>query len=72
MDQLIAIVLNDKDLLIKCYKDQKGNIVYVGTSDRYSPYYATSKSSALQCLFKFNIMLDDQKRLGSLIESHDV
>jgi hypothetical protein len=60
MSRQVAIILDDEDLLIEEYKDEKGKSYYVGTSKRYQPYHAKSNDPVM-CFFKFNIQLSEQK-----------
>jgi hypothetical protein len=55
-------ILNDKDLVIRYFIDNKGKTYYVGESGRYQPYRATSADS-LRCFLKFAIPLEEQRRL---------
>jgi hypothetical protein len=59
----LQTVLNDKDLVIKYVIDETGKTYFVGQSQRYYPYTATS-SDPIRCFFKFEIPLHEQKRLA--------
>jgi hypothetical protein len=59
----LQTVLNDKDLVIKYVIDETGKAYFVGQSQRYYPYKATS-ADPMRCFFKFEIPLNEQKRLA--------
>jgi hypothetical protein len=59
-------ILSHPDLEIDISSDKKGNDVYLGRSNRYEPYEASAET-AIDCFFKFNIQLSEQKILAALI-----
>ena len=60
-------ILSHPDLEIEITYDKKGNDVYLGKSSRYEPFEATA-ATAIDCFFKFNIQLSEQKVLAALIK----
>lgn len=61
-----APVLVHPDLEIRMETNKKGECLYVGTSHRYEPFEA-SASTVIDCFFKFNIQLAEQKVIAALI-----
>ena len=66
MKSVIGKVLDHPDLTIELCKDQSGQLVYVGRSKKYEPNFATSRT-ALRCLFKFYMLVEEQRKLSQLI-----
>lgn len=60
-------VLIHPDLEICVSTDKKGHDVYTGTSKKYEPFEATA-ASAIECFFKFNIQLADQKLIAGFLK----
>jgi hypothetical protein len=65
MDQHIQRILNDEYLTIDHYKDAKGESYYEGKSKRYEPHTGKA-NSAFECLLKFSLLVDEQRRLAAL------
>ncbi len=61
-------ILTHPDLEIELTRNAKGEEAYVGRSKRYEPYEA-SATTAIDCLFKFNIQLSEQKVIAALMPS---
>jgi hypothetical protein len=61
-------VLQHPDLEIDLVSDTKGNDMYIGKSKRYEPYEA-SAGTAIDCFFKFNIQLSEQKIIASFLKN---
>jgi hypothetical protein len=59
-------ILSHPDLEIEISSDKRGNDIYSGKSRRYEPFEATAET-AIECFFKFNIQLSEQKVLAALI-----
>ena len=66
INKLPGTVLVHPDLEIRMERNKKGENVYVGTSHRYEPFEA-SASTVIDCFFKFNIQLAEQKVIAALI-----
>lgn len=60
-------ILTHPDLEIVLTRDKNGREVYIGRSHRYEPYEA-SAPTIMDCFFKFNIQLAEQKRLAALLK----
>ncbi len=61
-------VLQHPDLEIGRMKGENGNDLFVGRSKKYEPYEASAET-ALDCFFKFNIQLSEQKLIVSHLKS---
>lgn len=59
-------LLEHPDLEIEVVKDAKGKDIFLGKSRRYEPFEAAA-DTALDCLFKFNIQLAEQKVIAALM-----
>jgi hypothetical protein len=64
----LQTILDDKDLVISCSVDETGKAYFIGESQRYYPYRATSGDS-IRCFLKFAIPLEEQKRLAGSMKA---
>jgi hypothetical protein len=62
-------ILNHPDLEIELTRSKKGEDMYVGRSSRYEPYEAFA-DTAIDCFFKFNIQLAEQKIIAALLKAN--
>jgi hypothetical protein len=62
-------ILNHPDLEIELTKSKNGEDMYIGRSSRYEPYEA-SANTAIDCFFKFNIQLAEQKIIAALLKAN--
>jgi len=62
------IVLQHPDLEIGRMKGKNGADLFVGTSKKYEPFEASAET-ALDCFFKFDIQLSEQKLIVSLLKN---
>ena len=60
-------ILLHPDLEIDKTSDANGKDVYIGKSKRYEPYEASART-AIDCFFKFNIQLSEQKIIAALMK----
>lgn len=59
-------ILMHPDLEIEKTKNKNGENIFVGKSKKYQPYEA-SAHTAIDCFFKFNIQLSEQKIIAALL-----
>jgi phage pi2 protein 07 len=59
-------VLAHPDLQIEMSIDNNGKELYTGHSEKYEPHTA-SAGTVLDCFFKFNIQLSEQKVISGFI-----
>jgi hypothetical protein len=71
MSSLKKKILIHPDLQIEMVTDNKGNELYIGHSEKYEPHTA-SAATALDCFFKFNIQLSEQKIISGFIGKSDL
>jgi hypothetical protein len=59
-------ILEHPDLQIELITNAKGKDVFMGRSRRYEPFEAAA-DTAIDCFFKFDIQLAEQKLIAALI-----